>query len=159
MKSLVITGEDFKIFSRIVALQFPKYERVLPTGTLSQVDFFTNRLSSSARRVLLASDKKANVVKFSFHDSGLTLSARNEVSSESKETVVLEGKDFSNSEFAINGIYLSEICSVVESEKLEFRYRSYKDPVLVTPKTEPLGCKSLHLVIPIDQSASREAGT
>ncbi len=149
--TLLAEVADYQIFIRLSAVKYPNYQGVLPTANLTPVDVSRPTFQTVAKRVLLASDQ-TNALQLSFADSSLTLIAKTVGSSEGKESIEIPDYKGDNKELTVNGRFLTDVFSTVQSEDLSLQFRNETDPVVVMPKDEPYSCHSLHVLVPIRES-------
>ena len=70
-------------------------------------------------------------------------------SSEGKESIEVPCYKGDKRELTVNGRFLTDVFSTVQSEDLSLQFRNETDPVVVMPKDEPYSCHSLHVLVPI----------
>ena len=148
---LLLEVPNHKLYIRLSAVKYPNYEAVLPRKVDTTVDFARNHLQSVLKRVMLASDK-SNTLQLDFTPSRLTLSSRKVGESEGKEDIDIENISPDDQKLFINGKYLLDISSTTASDRVSIQFRDNDTPVVIEPKTEPDGCISKHVLVPIRES-------
>jgi DNA polymerase III subunit beta len=149
---LIAQVPDYQIFARLSSVKYPDYSAVLKKQSDNQLKLKKAVLQAVSRRVLLAADKKSRALQLSFSESSLTLSSKTMGSSEGKETISLEGYRGPTRKLTVNGKYLSDTLSVINSESLILVLRDENDPIILIPDGEPEGCRSKHILVPIKES-------
>ena len=149
--TLMVSVPDYRIYVRLSVVKYPNYQGVLPASDLTPVDVPRTYFQSVTKRVLLASDK-TRALQLCFSDSSLTLRSRTVGSSEGKEVIPLENYQNGNRELAINGKFLNDVFSTVESETVTLNFKTDEDPIVLIPREEPSNCHSLHVLVPIRES-------
>ena len=143
--------EGYKIFILLSAVQFPRYEGVIPSKLESTVTVNRALIQGVSKRVLLAAGK-TRVLHLLFRPGSLTLYAKNLGNSEGKEKISLAQYSGADCSLAINGKFLGDIFSTTASEELKIKFNNEEDPVVVVPVTEPESCRSRHILVPIRDS-------
>lgn len=150
--TLLAEVPDYQLYMRLTQIKYPSYYAVIPKKKMENVIVNRHQLHSTARRVLLAADKSKSL-HMSFHDSALTLNSKNTGNHEGKETLPLPEYHGSPFEVAINGKYLMDVFTTVESDSLtlQFNQESNEAPIVIEPKNELADCRSKHVLVPIKQ--------
>lgn len=149
--TLLTEVPDYQIFVRLSAAKYPNYQGVLPKKKLTPVSISRPYFQSVTKRVLLASDK-TRALQLCFSDSSLTLKSRTVGSSESQESIALSSYHEGDRELAINGKFLSDVFSTINSEEVTLNFHSEDDPIVLIPNVEPSSCHSMHVLVPIRES-------
>ena len=142
---------NYQIYIRLSSVKYPKYQGVLPKGNLIPVDVSRPLLQTVAKRVLLAADR-TYALQLCFGNSSLTLSSKTVGSSEGKESIVLQGYSGGDQELSVNGRFLADVFATIPSPEVTLKFRGKEDPIVLIPKVEPLGCASMHVLVPIHES-------
>lgn len=143
--------EGYKIFILLSAVQFPRYEGVIPKHLSSSVTIQRPVLQGVAKRVLLASGK-TRVLHMEFTSETLTLQSKNLGNSEGKEKIELQDYQGPNCSLAINGKYLGDVFTTTTSDELTINFNNQEDPIVIVPVKEPNECSSKHILVPIRDS-------
>lgn len=153
LSTLVISTSNYKIFTGLASVKYPKYQGVLPSANLDIVTLSRPKLQIATRRVMLASDK-TNSMQMCFGDRLLTLFSKTLGSSEGKETLALADYRGAGADLSVNGKFLSDVFAVLPSDEITFQFKSESDPIVIIPKEEPKNCKSMHVLVPIRESVT-----
>ncbi len=150
--TLLAEVPDYQLYMRLTQIKYPSYYAVIPNKKMESVVVNRHQLHSTARRVLLAADK-SKALHMNFHESALTLNSKNTGSHEGKETLVLPEYRGTAFEVAINGKYLMDVFTTVESDQLnlQFNHESNEAPIVIEPRSELSDCRSKHVLVPIKQ--------
>jgi DNA polymerase-3 subunit beta len=150
--TLLAQVPDYQLYMRLTQIKYPSYYAVIPKKKMENVIVNRLQLHSTARRVLLASDK-SKALHLSFQHAALTLNSKNTGCHEGKETLQLPGYQSEPFEVAINGKYLMDVFTTVESESLnlQFNPESSEAPIVIEPRNELAECRSKHVLVPIKQ--------
>ena len=149
--TLLTEVPDYQIYVRLSAVKYPNYQGVLPKKKLTPISIPRPYFQSVTKRVLLASDK-TRALQLCFSDSSLTLKSRTVGSSESQESIALASYQDGDRELAINGKFLTDVFSTINSEEVTLNFHSEEDPIVLVPNSEPASCQSMHVLVPIRES-------
>jgi len=149
--TLLAEVEGYRIFMLLSAVQFPRYEGVIPRSLPAKVKVLRPTIQSVAKRVLLASGK-TRVLHMEFAPDTLTLYSKNLGNSEGEERIQLADYKGPDCSLAINGKYLGDVFTTTTSEELQIEFKDQEDPVVIVPTQEPKGCHSRHILVPIRDS-------
>ena len=143
--------ENYQIYVLLTAVKYPNYQGVLPGQQPANVTVSRPVLQSVAKRVLLAAGK-TKALQLNFKEHALVLSSKNMGNAEGQELLNLEQYTGPNCHLAVNGKFLSDVFSTTNSDELNIKFKDEEDPVVVVPVSEPVGCKSKHVLVPIRES-------
>lgn len=149
--TLLTEVPDYQIYVRLSAVKYPNYQGVLPKKKLTPISIPRPYFQSVTKRVLLASDK-TRALQLCFSDSSLTLKSRTVGSSESQESIALSSYQDGDRELAINGKFLTDVFSTINSDEVTLNFHSEEDPIVLVPNAEPATCQSMHVLVPIRES-------
>ncbi len=145
--------DQFQLFIRLSNVTFPYYNE-RETFKLPRHTVEVNRAEflNSLRRVMLASDKNKSINLFIEKDK-IKLITKGEDGLDGFEEYPLENSSgiIKEEKFVMNGKYFLDIFSVIRSEKVIFEFSNHQEKFLIKPKDEPIGCKSLHSLVPIKE--------
>jgi DNA polymerase-3 subunit beta len=125
--------ERVTLVSRLIEGQFPRYERVIPTGHTRRLTIQRDELQSSLRRArIVARDAAAkDRVVLATEGENLVLTAEGEEGRAHEEIeVAREGDDIS---IAFNVTYLLDVLSVVDTEGIFLELTEPLSPAVVRP--------------------------
>ena len=97
--------DGYEIYMLLSAVQFPRYEGVIPEALPAKVKVKRPTIQSVAKRVLLAAGK-TKVLHMEFAADQLTLFSKNLGNSEGEEAIELDGYRGPDCSLAINGKFL-----------------------------------------------------
>ena len=120
------------LVARMIEDQFPEYDKVIPKGNDKTLAIDKMGLDGAVRRAALLSSEKAKVIRFSFSDGILTISASNPELGEVREEIPL---DYSAEAFeiAFNAQYLLDFFAVVEGDAVQFELKDSSTQALLRP--------------------------
>lgn len=150
--TLIAQVPDYSIYMRLSSIDYPAYEKVFPEIKTEGVKFSRSYMLGAVRRVLLASDKN-NALSFEFEPNRLTVKSRNMGKFEGKEVIALDDYNAGNTAISVNGKYVIEILNAMKSDEFKLYFVNSETPVLIKPVEEPKSCDSLHVLVPIEDSA------
>lgn len=147
--AMMLKLPGYQVFIRLSSIKYPNYFGVLPKGELHKINLSSSVVQNVTKRILLTSDK-THTMQLAFAKSLLTLSSKTTGSSEGREEIELEKSVEQDTKITINGKFLTDVFSSTSSSLLELRYKdSPTDPIVLIPESEPNGCVSKHVLVPI----------
>jgi DNA polymerase-3 subunit beta len=149
--TIMASVENYKLFSRLSTVKYPKYQGVLPTANLHPIELTKNLIQAMTKRVMLAADK-TNALQLSFADNSLTLSSKTLGSSESSESLNLKDFKGARTEFSVNGKFLNEVFSHTSADAVTIQFKNEEHPFVIIPRDEPKNCHSMHVLVPIRET-------
>ena len=150
-KTLITEVPGYFVYHRLLKVNYPNYQGVIPTSQLQTISLPRTSLQSMARRVLLAADR-SKALHLKFEHEQLTLASQTAGESEGKETISLEGYVGPYCNLSLNGRYLDDIVSITGSSQLVIGFNGEDQPVMITPAVEPISCKSKHVLVPMKEA-------
>ncbi len=150
-KTLITEVPGYFVYHRLLKVNYPNYQGVIPTSQLQTISLPRTSLQSMARRVLLAADR-SKALHLKFEHEQLTLASQTAGESEGKETISLEGYVGPYCNLSLNGRYLDDIVSITGSTQLVIGFNGEDQPVMITPAVEPVSCKSKHVLVPMKEA-------
>jgi len=122
--------ENMMMVSKLIEGKFPNYEQVVPKKSREKVVLNKQEFMSIIRRVSLITSGKSNLVKFSFNNNMLTLTASNPDIGEAKDEMPV---DYSAEEFniAFNPTYLLDALKVIDDEQISFEFTESNLPGVI----------------------------
>jgi DNA polymerase III subunit beta len=142
---------DYSIFVRLSSIKYPNYQGVLPKANAASVELSRPNFQNATKRVLLASDK-TNAIQLCFSEQLLTLASKVSGGSEGKEDIFLQDFVGDKKTISVNGKFLVDVFSTVQSDVVNVSMNGEIDPIVITPKSEPKNCHSLHVLVPIREA-------
>lgn len=144
--------ENYRIYMRLSSVDYPNYQRVFPNIESEGVRFSRAHILSVIKRVLIASDKTF-ALNFDFSRGQLTVNSRNIGNYEGQEVIPAEDYTGENVSIAINGRFFIDVLSAMKSDQFKLYFKDADTPIVVKPESEPEHCDSLHVLVPIEDSA------
>ena len=141
----------YKVYILLSAVKYPNYRSVLPKKLTKKIKVSRPVMQAMARRLLLAADK-TRALLLSFSDLTLKLSSKTLGSTEGHENIEIKGYTGDSCELALNGKYLTDIFSTAASDNLVISFASEEEAVSFAAESEPEGCLSEHILVPIRES-------
>lgn len=142
---VIFEQEDVIIVGRLIGLEFPEYEKIIPQDYLTQSVFDKDELQQAVKICSVFARDSANVVKFKVEKQKIIVSSSS--SSLGTNEVEVEAKTVGEeNEIAFNARYLLELLSNIEEEQLVFEMTNPLKPGVFKIKDDPT---FLHLIMPI----------
>lgn len=139
---------DIKIISRLIAGNFPEYEKIIPSTSILKIVISAEELTKSLRLASIFARESANIVKLKIENSKLKISANatERGENESELDIEVQGSQ-KNAEFSIafNYRYLLDFLAVTTGE-LAIEFSTPTAPGVFRENSSP---NFLHLVMPV----------
>ncbi|MBO4878802.1 MAG: DNA polymerase III subunit beta [Clostridia bacterium] len=121
-----------KLISRLLDGEYVSYTGILPKTHLTHAVVNCRALQESTERAsLLAREAKSNLIKFTFEEEQLTISANSEKGSINDQmTIQLMGKPL---EIAFNAKYIMDVMRVIDDETVFMRMNTSVTPCVIEP--------------------------
>ncbi len=150
--TLIAEVPDYIVYIRLSNMKYPSYEMTLNNQQNHEISLNSKEIISVLRRILLASDKNSNLY-LNFADSSVSFRCHNMGNMEAKETINMDNAiDFSG-DITLNGkFFLETLNTIQQSENFVFKFKDQNQPIIITPQIEPQGCRTIHLIVPIEES-------
>ncbi|MPN10447.1 Beta sliding clamp [bioreactor metagenome] len=134
-----------KIVSRLLEGEFIKYKQILPSSHESRVQAQREDLLESIERAsLMARESKNNIIKLSFTEVNLTVSANSEMGNVVEDLPIsLTGNDI---DIAFNARYFTDVLKSLDDEKILLDFNNNVSPCIVKPIQ---GDAYLFLILPV----------
>ena len=134
-----------KLISRLMDGEYVSYAGILPKNHTSHAIVNCRELQSSTERAsLLSREAKSNLIKFSFAEDMLSISANSEKGSINDQIPIkLLGKPL---EIAFNARYIIELMRVLEDESVYMRMNNSVTPCVIEPLE---GDSFYYMVLPV----------
>ncbi|MFC1599668.1 DNA polymerase III subunit beta [Patescibacteria group bacterium] len=124
---------DIQLTSRLIEGAFPAYEKIFPKTNKTKIEFNTNDLINTVKRVSLFARENNNNIKLAVTNDGkMTLSTdETKVGEEKAELdVVIEGE---NNKIALNSQYLADVLSFLDIERAHVELNDKLSPAAIKP--------------------------
>jgi len=104
-----------RLISRMIDGQFPAYERVIPKGNDTHIEFERDRLTNAVKRVALLSNERSRAVKFLIDKGKVEVASSSPEVGEAKETLPVEYSGASL-QICFNAQYVIDFLSAVATD-------------------------------------------
>ncbi|MBV1878540.1 MAG: DNA polymerase III subunit beta, partial [Pseudomonadales bacterium] len=138
-------SEEFVLTSKLVDGRFPDYDRVIPKNGDKLVLIDRLEFKQALNRIAILSNEKFRGIRANFSSGQLTLSANNPEQEEAEETIVVDYEG-QNIEIGFNVVYLQDVLSVIEGDKVRIVLHDGNSSVLLE---EPEEDNSVYVVMPM----------
>jgi len=142
---IVIESTDATLVGRLIAGEFPPYERVIPSSSATKVTIVTDEFEQALKTASVFARDNANILKLSIQDGKMTLLSASLGVGQGQVSidVVKEGPDV---EVSFNVKYLLDLLRNVDSKHIEMGLNSSLEPGIFRNTTDPT---FLHVVMPV----------
>ena len=136
---------DRCITSRIIEGNYPKYQQLIPT--IYEINAITDRetLISSLDRTSTMVNERTSIIKFTFNENTLLLSADTPDLGDSSDQIDVDYKG-EELKIAFNYKYLLDVLKVIDSERVRIELGGPLTAALVKPESED---DFLYLIMPV----------
>lgn len=122
-------GCEIKTYSMLQIGSFPDWRQVIPKSVSNNYIISTSELRSVIDRALASAPKNEPFMALKFDNSHLTVDCSDEISTFS-ETIAVSNCDDEKT-VSINGKYLFDLLSIVDTDEINIGVESELDPVLL----------------------------
>lgn len=133
---LIIKSENTMIISRLMEGQYPKYNQLIPADSPKEAIVNISQLIASLERVAIMVNEKTSIVKFSFSENKLVLSADTPDSGTSEDELSIEYKDTEELKIAFNYKYVLEGLKTMETSEVKIGLNSPLSATVMKPNNE-----------------------
>lgn len=143
-QQVVFDAEDLQMSSRLIAGEFPPYNKVIPIEKKITVILDKEGLIEAVKRASLFARDSANVVKLLVNESGVEVTAQSDQvgGSQSNLEAEVEGEEV---KIAFNARYLLEYLGAVKGEKVTMETEGELKPAVF----RIAGSEFLHVIMPV----------
>jgi DNA polymerase-3 subunit beta len=136
-KHIVFSTDSFTLSSKLIDGPYPDYDKGIPKEFSKTAIIDKTNLLGAVKRVTVASNKPPHLVKIAFSESSMEVAAKNiEDGYDAKQTLPTEYNGDDDHLIGFNGIYLSEILSIIDSEKVRIEMNSQVSATVIFPAIE-----------------------
>lgn len=143
-QQVIFSAGDVEMSSRLIAGEFPPYEKVIPANKAITVIFEKEGLIEAVKRASLFARDAANVVKLLVSDGSVTVTAQSDQMGGSQSVLDAE-VDGEEVKIAFNARYLLEYLMTVKEEKVMMETEGELKPAVF--KLPEAGF--LHVIMPV----------
>lgn len=143
-QQVVFNAEDLQMSSRLIAGEFPPYNKVIPTEKKITVTLDREMLIEAVKRASLFARDSANVVKLLVNEGGVVVTAQSDQvgGSQSSLEAEVEGEEV---KIAFNARYLLEYLGVIKGEKVMMETEGELKPAVFRIAESEF----LHVIMPV----------
>lgn len=142
---VVFETEDVKIFSRLIAGQFPNYKQVIPQGCKTKIKVRTRDLLESVERASLLVKEGTNVIRITVNRHEMIINSNSPDIGKIHEVlpIHIEGEE---TQIAFNSRYLSDVLKVIETGEILLELTGSLSPGIIKPENEE---NYIYLILPV----------
>lgn len=125
-----IAGDDVIIVTKLIGLQFPDYERVIPSANSRCLTVDRDEMMRAADRVVTVSSQKSKGVKLSIAPGSVLFSARSDIGTAEDEVAAeYSGEPM---DYGLNSAYLRDMMNAVPPGQVTLALSGDYSPAYVT---------------------------
>ncbi len=148
---IIFKYKNYTIYTTIIISKYPKYEKVIPKDNDKSLIIDKTLFLEVIKRASLLSNELYSLVTLEISKNTFTLYSEDEEQGEARETITefeYEGDDL---KIAFNYRYLTGVISLIDTEKVEVKMKTYDVPALFLnyPKDEQEKIDVLMLLMPL----------
>ncbi len=133
------------LVGRLIEAEFPKYEKIIPSGFSTKVYFDREELQKAVKMTAIFARDAGNIIKFTLKEGLIIVSAN--TSSVGENMVEVEAKiDGEEKEIAFNARYLLDLFSNISDDEMILEMSGSLQPGVFKLVNDP---SFLHLIMPI----------
>ncbi|OFV94510.1 MAG: DNA polymerase III subunit beta [Acidobacteria bacterium RIFCSPLOWO2_12_FULL_65_11] len=121
-----------RLISRMIDGQFPAYERVIPKGNDTHIEFERDRLTNAVKRVALLSNERSRAVKFLIDKGKVEVASSSPEVGEAKETLPVEYSGASL-QICFNAQYVIDFLSAVATDVVSLDLKDEVSQAVMKP--------------------------
>ena len=129
---LIFTMMGMKFVSRLIAGQFPPYEKVIPSEFKQRIRVGTELLLRAVRRASITARDSANVVRLSAHERTLTISSNTPEVGKAQEDIEVRA-DGETIPVAFNAKFLLDALANMDAPEVSFDLTGSLSPGVLRP--------------------------
>ncbi len=151
-KRVMFHYDCYTIFSHLLSGVYPDYKRAIPTDHDKTMVISRTDLINAVKRVSLMASYDIFSLRFEISKDGLEIFTKSREQGEAKEDITdinYEGDDLI---IAFNYKYLLQVLNVMYSDKIIFKFKKSKTPVLLFNQTEEENIHSRFLLMPLNKA-------
>jgi len=133
---LIIKSENTMINSRLMEGQYPKYNQLIPSDCPKEAIVNISQLITSLERVAIMVNEKTSIIKFSFSDDKLTLSADTPDSGASEDEIEIKFETKEELKIAFNYRYVLDSLKTMETTEVKIGLNSALSATVLKPNNE-----------------------
>jgi len=129
---LIFAVGSMRFISRLIAGQFPPYEKVIPSEFKQRIKVGTERLLRAVRRASITARDSANVVRLSAAERTLTVSSNTPEVGKAQEEIDVQA-DGETIQVAFNAKFLLDALTNMDSAEVVFELTGSLSPGMLRP--------------------------
>lgn len=133
---IVIKSENTMIISRLMEGQYPKYNQLIPQESPKQAIVKISQLISALERVAIMVNERTSIIKFSFSEDKLILSADTPDAGASEDEIEIEYKEKEELKIAFNYKYVLDSLKNMETEEVKIGLNTALSATVLKPNNE-----------------------
>ena len=139
---------DYQLSVKLVEVQFPPYQQVIPASTQHRVSAPRALLADSLRAVSVAASDRTSGVKLTFGPNVIRFSSETPDSGDGFDEVAVE---YEGDEVTVgfNATYLLHVLAATDAEDIVLGISGELDPATVEPGQQPDGEQFLAVIMPM----------
>ncbi|MEM3063515.1 MAG: hypothetical protein QW303_08245, partial [Nitrososphaerota archaeon] len=141
--------DNVEIVSRVIDDQFPEWSKIVPQEFKTTVVVDKNELAQLVKTAAIFARSSGNVVKFKIGNSEITISATSKDDGGSTTSRVKAEITGSDEEIAFNYRYITDVLSVINSQKLKIELIENVKPAKFSPVSDEKNGNFYHIVMPV----------
>lgn len=143
---LMVTLKNTKLYARLLAGQYIKYDNIVPKDFLSTLlvnkDTFEKALNTAS---IMSRSEKNNLVAFDIEEYSMTISSNSQYGSAKENiTISLTGKDV---KCAYNSRYVNDCLKVINAETIKMEFAQHNSCVITINDSDEV----LYFILPVKQ--------
>ena len=149
-KQVIFTVDTFILNTKLIDGPYPDYNKGIPKEFSKTAVIDREELISIVRRVAIFTNKKTNLIKFTFNENELSVSASNrDILAEATQTVSVEYEGDSAITLGFNHFFLTEILNIIKTPKVTFKLNAEVSAVIILPVEESSVSEDIYLLMPL----------
>ncbi len=142
---VIFEAENIVLVSRLIAGNFPNYEKVIPKTSKTRISFDSVEFAQKLRLISIFARDTANIVKVKIKDGKIIMNAASAGVGEGE--IEIEGKqEGDENEIAFNIKFLSDLLKNVEAKEISMQVSSPVEPALFKIAEDK---NFLHVIMPV----------
>lgn len=138
--------DEYQLAVRLVAREYPKYEKIIPQSSEAQFIASKEKLTSSIKRIKVLSHEKSNGIILKLTNDQLEIIANHPDLGFAKEFMDVEYSGH-EMEIGFNAKFLLDVMSILDGEEIIFQLNNEKSPVLIRTNSD---ANFLSIIMPLN---------
>jgi DNA polymerase-3 subunit beta len=125
-------ADSWRVTSRLLFGQFPKYEMVLPKDNDKSAVIDRSLLGAAIRRVVLMADERSHAIELNFQRNQIAITASDGCEREARETIPCEYEG-EETRIGLNAQFLQDFVNAVAGPRLVMEFKGSESQVELRP--------------------------